>query len=400
MNRLTAIRDWRRLLVVFIIGMLVGLFVLGWGLFPVNWTNANLRDLREDAQNNYLAAVADAYATSGNFELAQQRLKEWTPAEARTRLDKLVARFSAEGRIQQAQNVQVLADAVQAAPQTTAPPATTPAAAGVIQRNSSLLKLLGLLMGVLIIGAGLGLLAWMIFSRRQQTPATITAELRPFDPLPATDEQPGEIIGVYNADVDVATERPVRPQAVMPGYRPAPPMPDVVRIPPEPAPLFDEPAAFAPEARSETDLALGKRLAEFDAIYHQGDADYDEAFVVKGELGTGYPGECGMGIADALDAERTQATALEVWLFDKSDIHTVTTVLVSDYVQNNPARGERLAEKGDILLIAPNQVFTIQAKALALQSEVTRLDYAEDTEQPHSVFAQVKIHLTVYAIQA
>ena len=124
MNRLTTTHNWRTLLVVFVAGMLVGLFVLGWGLFPVKWTNANLRDLREGAQNNYLAAVADSYAAGGNFDLAQQRLKEWTPAEARTRLDKLAARYGAEGRIQQAQNVQSLADAVQAAPAAAPPTAT------------------------------------------------------------------------------------------------------------------------------------------------------------------------------------------------------------------------------------------------------------------------------------
>lgn len=54
---------------------------------------------------------------------------------------------------------------------------------------------------------------------------------------------------------------------------------------------------------ASTTLVPGKRLAEFDAVYHQGDTDYDEAFVVSGEAGAGYRGECGMGIASALDSD-------------------------------------------------------------------------------------------------
>lgn len=55
----------------------------------------------------------------------------------------------------------------------------------------------------------------------------------------------------------------------------------------------------------------------------------------------------------------------------------MTTVLMSDHAQGNPALHERLAEKGDILPIAPNQIFTIQAKTLALKARVTSVTYAE-----------------------
>lgn len=396
MNRLTTTHNWRTLLVVFVAGMLVGLFVLGWGLFPVKWTNANLRDLREGAQNNYLAAVADSYAAGGNFDLAQQRLKEWTPAEARTRLDKLAARYGAEGRIQQAQNVQSLADAVQAAPAAAPPIATPTITTGIIQRNSSLLTLLCLLLGVLVIGAGLGLLAWVIVARLQQPAAIPAGALPTIEPLPTGNVIDGEIIGAYSADA----EPPSRLTATTTSYRPPPPIPDTVSTLQEPALPVAAPASLAHEMPASTTLVPGKRLAEFDAVYHQGDTDYDEAFVVDGEAGAGYRGECGMGIASALDSDSTQATALEVWLFDKSDIHTVTTVLISDHAQGNPALHERLAEKGDILPIAPNQIFTIQAKTLALKAEVTSVTYAEGAGEPRSVFEYVTIHLTVYALEA
>ena len=424
MNRLTTNRNWLTLLIVFIAGLLVGLIVLGWGLFPVKWTNANLRDLREGAQNNYLSAVADSYAANGDLGLAQERLKEWTPAEARILLDKLVARYGAEGRIRQVQTVQSLAAAVQAAQvaaPTTRPTATVSAAEGTIQANSSLITLLALLTGVVIIGAGLGILAWWIFSRSQPPTALSETDLPPEEPLPivgtrqtlrptmppmpdlegdvddefADDfvEDAGEEIGAY----EVPSPPPSSPTA--PGYRPAPPVPGSER-PVHPAtsapPLA---AALSDEEPAGSTLVSGKKLAEFDAIYHRGESDYDEAFVVEGDAGAGYRGECGMGIATALDSESNQATALEVWLFDKSDIRTVTTVLLSQYAQDTPALRDRLGEKGDTRLAALNQAFAIEAKTLILEGEVTDLAYAEGSKEPRSVFDRVTVHLTIYAAE-
>lgn len=422
MNQLTTNRNWLTLLVVFIAGILIGLIVLGWGLFPVKWTNANLRDLREGAQNNYLSAVADSYTANRDLNLAQDRLKEWTPNETRILLDKLAARYGAEGRIQQVQSLQTLADAVQAAP--AAQPTATPAAAkGAIQLNSNLLMLLGLLLGVIILGAGLGLLAWWIVKPRQQASTPPESSLPFAEPPPVMDtHQPGrspvaapspfafqdettddrfedvedtEDLGDGGEEIG-SYEAPAPPSPTAPGYRPAPPMPGFEGAAQSPTPA-SPPAVSLDEPLARSPLGFGKKLAEFDAVYHRGDADYDEAFVVDGDTGgAGFRGECGMGIAMPLDSESTQATALEVWLFDKSNIRTVTTVLASDYAYNMPSLQERLAERGDILLAAPNQVFTIEAKTLVLQGEVTSLTYVEGAKEPRSVFDDLAVHLTIY----
>ncbi len=58
------------------IGLMLGLWI-GWGIWPVTWTGASLRDLRADARADYMSAVADAYALSSTPEgaaVAQQRL--------------------------------------------------------------------------------------------------------------------------------------------------------------------------------------------------------------------------------------------------------------------------------------------------------------------------------------
>lgn len=170
MNRLTTTHNWRTLLVVFVAGMLVGLFVLGWGLFPVKWTNANLRDLREERKITIWQPSRVLMPPVATSTWRSSASRNGRRPKSRLRLDELAARYGAEGRIQQAQNVQSLADTVQAAPAAAPPTATPTITTGIIQRNSSLLTLLCLLLGVLVIGAGLGLLAWVIVARLSSRP--------------------------------------------------------------------------------------------------------------------------------------------------------------------------------------------------------------------------------------
>lgn len=48
----------------FVIGLVIGWFVIGWGVYPVEWTNAAPGDLRPDAREDYLRmAIANYYQT-------------------------------------------------------------------------------------------------------------------------------------------------------------------------------------------------------------------------------------------------------------------------------------------------------------------------------------------------
>ena len=58
------------------VGLALGLLV-GWGIWPVQWNEASLGDLRADAKADYLSAVSDAYVMYSSPEaaaIAQQRL--------------------------------------------------------------------------------------------------------------------------------------------------------------------------------------------------------------------------------------------------------------------------------------------------------------------------------------
>ena len=60
-------------LIGLVIGMVFGLVVLGWGLWPVRWTDANPVDLQEDFQRDYLCMIIDSYIRNQDDELVQLR---------------------------------------------------------------------------------------------------------------------------------------------------------------------------------------------------------------------------------------------------------------------------------------------------------------------------------------
>lgn len=60
----------------FVVGLLIGLIVLGWWLWPVQWTNAGPDDLRAEFKEIYLRMAIDSYTLNPNAAVAQQRLQE------------------------------------------------------------------------------------------------------------------------------------------------------------------------------------------------------------------------------------------------------------------------------------------------------------------------------------
>src|SRR3972149_5369096 len=54
----------------FVAGLLVGLVLLGWWLFPVSWENASPAELSPAARADYLRAAIDSYTLAPNNSLA------------------------------------------------------------------------------------------------------------------------------------------------------------------------------------------------------------------------------------------------------------------------------------------------------------------------------------------
>jgi hypothetical protein len=56
-----------------VVGTLFGLVVLGWWLFPVQWTDASPADLTHEYQVDYMRMSIDSFAVNGDAALAQSR---------------------------------------------------------------------------------------------------------------------------------------------------------------------------------------------------------------------------------------------------------------------------------------------------------------------------------------
>lgn len=60
----------------FVVGLIIGLVVLGWWLWPVQWTDASPAQLRPEFQEIYLRMAIDSYTLRPDAAVAQQRINE------------------------------------------------------------------------------------------------------------------------------------------------------------------------------------------------------------------------------------------------------------------------------------------------------------------------------------
>ncbi|NPA30382.1 MAG: hypothetical protein GXO37_00095 [Chloroflexi bacterium] len=70
---------WKTWLVIFVIGVLFGWFVLGWGIAPVKWVNAAPQHLEPSWRADYLRMVIESFTANGNVELARVRYQGLGP---------------------------------------------------------------------------------------------------------------------------------------------------------------------------------------------------------------------------------------------------------------------------------------------------------------------------------
>jgi hypothetical protein len=362
---------WIWIVGAFVAGLLIGWFLFGWLLFPVTYPEVPLSEVRTVDQGVYLQSVAQAYQTDPNQALAVQRLQLLgTQAEVEELMGNFAREAQKKGDIAAANQIYALATAlgmnaglplVQATP---AVPQTTVIAVPTVQPatgTGTTSSLLPALLGIGILGAGIALALWLL-TRRKPTPAPLGAEDYPdSEAFPAYREgefSPEPIREREVVDSSMATTRQATAAPVPASYR------------------------------------SGLVLQEFTATFIPGDASYDETFSIDAP-GGGYLGECGMTFSEMLNGDPNRIPAVEVWLFDKSDIRTVTKVLMSDYAYGNPGLREKLAPRGDAILARPGQGFVLDAQTLRLEGEIDDLDYLEAEGPARSAFRELTVTMRV-----
>ncbi|MGQ9467231.1 MAG: hypothetical protein ACUVSH_07115 [Anaerolineae bacterium] len=134
---------------------------------------------------------------------------------------------------------------------------------------------------------------------------------------------------------------------------------------------------------------------QFNTTYVLGDDHYDPSFSI--ERGTDFLGECGVGISEAIGVgDPKKVAALEVWMFDKSDIRTVTKVLASGFAYQDPALRGKLAAKGEIVLAEPGAEVVLETTMLVLRARVLEMEYGVGQLPPESFFQRISLELGVW----
>jgi hypothetical protein len=333
----------------FILGLIIGLPVLGWGLFPVEWTDASVEHLREDLKLDYLRMSVDSYARNQDAQLALQRWDELGSGAS-----DLLAQLQLDPRLNP-QDVSAFTTlvasgatlpgpvATSAAPTTamgTALPGVTPTRAATSEAApTSPLVLLGVFcLLTLVIG---GALVYVLVLRRRG----------------------GEGGGGLFKSVRQPQESGSRQAAHTPEYTP------VGQDPP---------------------------VAPFVTTYVGGDDLYDDSFSIDSPSGE-FLGECGVGISETIGVgDPKKVTAFEVWLFDKNDIQTVTKVLMSEHAFNDANTNQRLASKGEPVLVEPGGHVILETATLQVEARVVDMNYGQGALPAGSFFDRMTLELSVW----
>jgi hypothetical protein len=331
-----------------VIGLVLGL-VIGWGIWPVQWYDAAPTSLRKDVQEDFMRMTIESYAKNGDKTLAMQRWQEL----GTTAPDLLAAIQINPGNVSPGDlakfNVLIQQGGVNIPPavgQTQPAVRGTPAAAGTaivpaapVSGSSSNASgfplttvLVVLCLLVLVVG---GALAYIFIFRNRRIGATSLV-----------------------AQAQEANRQVVKTD-------------------------------FASQGQEAP-------VAQFMTTFMSGDDLYDDSFSIDAPSGE-FLGECGVGISDTVGVgDPKKVTAFEVWLFDKNDIQTVTKVLMSEYAFNDPAIRQRLASKGEPVLIEPGQRMLLETATLQLEARAVDMNYGQGALPTNSFFERLTLELSVW----
>ncbi len=370
-------------LITFIVGFFIGLVIFGWGLTPVDYVDATPQELRTvDYQQFYLRGLADQYAQNQlNADQAKAALDavNWpdsgiaicdavnraasgstdgdgnlivlpNPA-AKDRLEKLVEVLG------QGNCATIMANAG-ANPDAPLADQAAETGGGLVRWLTSLGWLLVLL---LLVGA-----FWWFWNNNSDG---------------------------YDDDEGLL---PINP----PGGRTASSSSSVSSA-----------AATKTEYLDDADIDMGSSSADtsggsggvipistYRTTYNYGQDAYDDSFSIENSAGE-FLGECGVGISETIGSGGSRAvTALEVWLFDKNDIRTITKVAMSENTFMDEALKAKLEPKGEPVLVGQDEVIVLETASLIINAKINDIAYGSDPELPeNSYFDRLSFEIMAWA---
>ncbi|HSB65434.1 MAG TPA: hypothetical protein VLD65_02590 [Anaerolineales bacterium] len=322
-----------------IVGLIIGQTLLGWLLFPVQWTNASPAELHKDYQDMWLRMAIISYGKTGDAATAKIEYDGLGGAGADT-----LVRVKTSPRGIDPNLISQFAAAVSAnvpQVQTTTQPGTTPTSSTGTTGKSNLTTLL-IVMCVVTLVVAAAIVAYFVLQGRKRT-AGVTPTVAP---APVTELE--------------------APTTEWTNY---------------PAPTGQAP------------------MAQFMASYKAGDDLFDDSFSIDSPSGE-FLGECGVGISETIGVGvPKKVTAFEVWLFDKNDIQTVTKVLMSAHAFNDAAIRQKLEAKGEPFEANSGGQTILETATLKLVARVVDMAYGQGALPENSFFDSLVLELAIWQKQ-
>lgn len=319
----------------FVGGLIVGLVVLGWWLFPVSWTNASAEQLRADLRADYLRAAIDSYTLNPEDSAARARLEALGVA-----VDETMLAVASNPGSQSVESIahfqQLLGGSAENNGALATPAAADEGGQGGLFSTSSLLLTMCAI--TLVLGLALG----VIYVVRNRAGG---------DDLKMGGLKRGEF-----------TRGQPRAETAEAGYG------------------ADEPP-----------------LSQWMTTFNMGDDLFDDSFSIDSPAGD-FLGECGVGIAETIGVGNPKrVSAFEIWLFDKNDIQTVTKVVMSSHVFRDDSLREKLSAKGEPVLASPGAETVLETASLQMVVRVVDMQYGEGPLPENSFFERATLELAIWA---
>jgi hypothetical protein len=351
-----------------LVGLILGLPILGWLVWPVQWTDAAPQHLRSDLQVDYLKMVIDSFKRNEDEGLAIRRWQDLGNAGQDALKALAAAPGTADpGEIEQlALLVQAPVPAIKAdvkaaepevkdEPKTEAesaepllPGVTTPVESKTSGAKSNLTLLLGVMCALtLLVG---GVLAYLLLKRKNANASVEAGSVEAYG---------GEDMEYVPEETSAGAVSSVNKARVNPDNEEPP-------------------------------------VVQFMTTYMLGDDLYDDSFSIDAPTGE-FLGECGVGISETIGVgDPKKVTAVEVWLFDKNDIQTVTKVLMSTHAFNDPNIRQRLLAKGEPQVVEPGKRILLETASLQMEARIVDASYGGGALPNNSYFDRLTLELAVW----
>ena len=320
-----------------LLGFVIGLVMFGWWLWPVEWVDASPSQLMNEYKRDYMCMVIDSYVRNHDEDMVDKRLYLiGDDAEAIVNLlTPELCNFTSEEEIENFKALKFTASTTTTDGDLTEQAIELDEEQADETKGASFLTVLLYIVVILLVAGG----AFLILLKR----------------------------GKVNLNLQKKPKRVVQRG-------------------------FEEPHSVV----EEEELYQEPPLAQFMTTFRLGDDHYDDSFSIDSPSGE-FLGECGVGITETIGAgDPKKVNALEVWLFDKNDIQTVTKVLMSEHSFNDSATKQRLAAKGETILAQPGQQFKMETATLQFDARIVDMVYARDALPENSHFSRLTLEISVW----